>query len=295
MSRLPSYARLVAGKISRAVSDHQHGAASWREAGSGPPVIFLHGLGGSRLSWAPQLSELSTSFRCIAWDMPGYGHAAPLSPLTYVGIAQRLVDLLDVLDVEQANLVGLSFGGMHAIHTALHHPDRVGRMVLVDSSPAFGMDGTTRQEWTRSRLDAIDRGETPATIASAVIDSITATPLSGDARDEVLAGFGEISVDGFRAAVECLPTNDVRDQLGELSHRCCVVVGELDEETPVSYAQVLADGLTNSELHIISGVGHLTPAEAPERFNTIVAEFLGHDAHDQSRNPTSPTESEARP
>ncbi len=286
---------LVADDISEAVIDHQEGAASWREAGAGPPVVFLHGLGGSRLSWAPQLRALSASFRCIAWDMPGYGLAEPLTPLTYEGIAQRLVDLLDVLDIEQADLVGLSFGGMHALHTALRHPHRVGRMVLVDSSPAFGMDGTTREDWTRSRLDAIDRGETPATIASAVIDSITAKPLSGHIRDEVLAGFGEIPVNGFRAAVECLPTNDVRDQLSEVSHRCCVVVGELDEETPVSYAQVLADGLPNSEMYVINGVGHLTPSEAPDRFNAIVAAFLERDTHDQSRHPTQNLESEPQP
>ncbi len=286
---------VVAQDVSEQPIDHQRGTASWREAGEGHPVVFLHGLGGSRLSWAPQLRELGNSFRCIAWDMPGYGLAAPLTPLTYGGITTRLIELLDVLELETADLVGLSFGGMHAMHTALRYPQRVGRMVLVDSSPAFGMDGTTRDDWTRSRLDAIDRGETPATIAPAVIDAITAKPLTGHIRDEVLAGFAEIPVVGFRAAVECLPTNDVRDRLSHISHRCCVVVGEFDEETPVSYAQVLADGLPNSELHVISGVGHLTPSEAPDTFNAIVAKFLARDDHAETQHPTQHLERNTTP
>lgn len=286
---------LVADDISGPAIDRCVGTSSWREAGDGPPVIFLHGLGGSRLSWEPQLRGLRQKFRCIAWDMPGYGRSAPLSPLTYESIADRLVDLLDVLDIESADIVGLSFGGMHGLHTALRHPHRIGRMVLADSSPAFGMDGTTRHDWTRARLDAIDRGETPASIAAAVIDSITAQPLAGLVRDEVLEGFAEIPSAGFRAAVECLPTNDVRDQLAQIAHRCCVVVGELDEETPVSYAQVLADGLPHAEMHVIDGVGHLTPSEAPERFNDIVATFLDRPTGDQSRHPTHDPENDTQP
>gem|GEM_PF-6795233 len=64
-------------------TDVQNAGLSWREAGSGTPVIFLHGLGGARMAWGPQLRALADQFRCIAWDMPGYGHAEPIRPLTY--------------------------------------------------------------------------------------------------------------------------------------------------------------------------------------------------------------------
>jgi len=238
-------------------------------------VFFLHGLGGTRLSWGAQLRELSQHFRCIAWDMPGYGDSLPLEPLTYAGIAERFVRFLDRLQVDKADLVGLSFGGMHALHAAINYPDRVNRMVLADTSPAFGMDGTTKADWIASRLASIDAGQTPADAAESVIDAISAVQLVGQVRDETLAAFGQISARGFRAAVECLPTNDVRDQLGAIHHETLVVVGELDEETPISYAQVLADGLPNSSFEILEGVGHLSPAEAPERFNQLVAHFLG--------------------
>lgn len=257
------------------VSDHQRAGLAWREAGDGAPVVFLHGLGGTRTSWGPQLRGLSERFRCIAWDMPGYGDSDPITPLTYPGIAHRLVDLIDEIDVARVDLVGLSFGGMHALHTALAAPERIRRIVLADSSPAFGMDGTTRTAWMRSRLEPIEHGGVPADGAEFVVDLITATPLAGAIRTETIESFSRIGAAGFRAAVECLPDHDVRGELHRIEHPVCVIVGELDEETPASYAQVLVDGLPNAELHILDGVGHLSPAEAPDRFNAIVSDFLG--------------------
>jgi pimeloyl-ACP methyl ester carboxylesterase len=253
---------------------HDEHPVAWLEAGNGPTVVFLHGLGGTRLAWGPQLDALSDRFRCVAWDMPGYGGSAPLLPLSYAGIAERLRVLLDRLEVERAHLVGLSFGGMHALHFTLAHPERVGRLVLASTSPAFGMDGTRAEDWMADRLRPIDAGGRPSDGAERVIDAITARPLVGTARTETLASFDRISPEGFRAAVTCLPTNDHRDRLATIQAPALVIVGELDRETPVSYARVLADGLPDARLEILAGVGHLTPTEAPDAFNRLVAEFL---------------------
>ncbi len=257
-----------------AVVDHVGGAIAWREVGEGDPIIFLHGLGGTRSAWGAQLRGLSDDFRCIAWDMPGYGDSEPIEPLTYTAIADALAAFIDELQLDKPDLVGLSFGGMHALHTAIRHPDKVGRLVLADSSPAFGMDGTTREEWTAARLAPLDRGETPADAAEHIVDMITAIPLTGQIRDETVGAFGEISPRGFRAAVECLPDNDVRAQLATIEHDTLVIVGELDEETPVGYARVLSNGIANAELVVLDGVGHLSPAEDPVRFNSEVRRFL---------------------
>jgi 3-oxoadipate enol-lactonase len=247
---------------------------AWIEAGGGPPVIFLHGVGGSRTAWGPQLRGLSDRFRCIAWDMPGYGDSELLEPLTFEGIADRLVDLLDTLAIERADLVGLSFGGMQAMHAALRHPERVNRLVLADTSPRFGANGTTAAEWTATRMEPLDRGETPADGAERVIDAITSVTLTGQIRDEVVGAYGRIPVDGFRASLRCLPTHDVLDRLDAIAHPTRVIVGELDEETPIAYSQSIADGIPHSDLRILDGVGHLSPSEAPDRFNALVAEFL---------------------
>ena len=247
---------------------------AWIEQGSGPPLVFLHGLGGTSGAWGPQLQHFSASYRCLAWDMPGYGDSAPAGPLTYRTIADRLVAMLDDAGIEKADLVGLSFGGMHALHTALAHPDRVGRMILANTSPAFGMDGTDPDEWKAARLAPLDQGQTPASMAPMVLDAIAGRPLDPDVRHDLIAAFGRISSAGLRAAVECLPSNDVRSRLPEIGHECLVIAGELDHETPVSYAEVLAGLLPNARLVVMPGVGHLSPSEDPSGFNSLVQGFL---------------------
>lgn len=247
---------------------------AYREAGDGPPTLFLHGLGGSRTAWEPQLEGLADVLRCIAWDMPGYGESAPIGPLSFPAIADAAARLLDALGIDRAHVVGLSFGGQQALHLALRHPGRVDRLVLADTSARFGVDGTDPEAWKRLRLDALDAGLTPAEMAPAVIDSIVAPGFGEPERSRAIAAFARIGADGLRAAVECLPTHDVSDRLGEIAAPTLVIVGELDTETPISYAEALAAGIPHAELAVIPGAGHLTPSEAPDRFNALVAAFV---------------------
>lgn len=254
--------------------DQDRHPIAWREAGSGPPVIFLHGLGGTRTAWDPQLRGLADRFRCIAWDMPGYGASAPPAELTFPAIADSLAGLLDTLGLESAHLVGLSFGGMHALHTAIRHPGRVRGLVLADTSPAFGLDGTTARDWQAARLAPLEGGLSPAEFAGSTLDTICAQVLEPTLRNQLVKSFGRISPAGFRAAVECLPAHDVRGELAGIGCPVLVIVGEADRETPPAYAEALAGGLPDSTLEVLEGVGHLSPSEAPERFNRLVERFL---------------------
>ena len=147
-------------------------------------------------------------------------------------------------------------------------------LVLADTSPAFGLDGTDPEEWRRARTDALDAGLTPADIAEPVLRSVTGPDFGGREFDRTIASFGRISSDGLRAACACLPTHDVRDRLDRIACPTLVVQGELDEETPLAYAELLADGIAGARLEVIPAVGHYTPAEAPEAFNTLVRSFL---------------------
>lgn len=238
-------------------------------------LLFLHGLGGSRTAWEPQLESLSDRWRCVAWDMPGYGGSSPISPLAFEAIADAAAGLLDRLGVESAHLCGLSFGGQQALHIALRHSNRVRSLVLADSSAAFGGDGTDPDRWRRERTEMIDGGLNLADIAAPVIDSITAPGFGGVERDRTIAAFVRVSEQGFRAACQLLPTHDVRRRLSEITSPTLVIVGELDEETPPAYSQELHAAIENSRLEIIPGAGHISPAEAPEAFNGLVREFLG--------------------
>lgn len=248
---------------------------AWREAGDGPVVVFLHGLGGSRTAWEPQLAALAGDFRCVAWDLLGYGASPPPgSPLTFPALADAVAGLLDTLGVEQAPLVGLSLGGMVALHTALAHPDRTGGLVLLDTSPAFGLDGTDPDEWRAARRAPLDAGLGPGDFAEDVLRSVAGPSLTGHPLDQAVTAMARIPADGLRAVIDLLPSHDVRNRLGEITAPTLVVVGEHDAETPPAYSEALAAGIPDARLEVVAGAGHLTPAEAPEAVNRLLAEFL---------------------
>jgi 3-oxoadipate enol-lactonase len=248
---------------------------AWREAGSGPLVLLLGGLGMTRIGFEPQLAVLGSRYRCVAWDMPGFGASPlPAGGLSFELLADAAAGLIETLGESEAHIAGLSMGGQIALHTALRHPGRVRSLALLDSSPAFGLDGTDPESWKRLRLDALDAGETPASMAEPVLRSIMARDVDDGAVAIAVASMARISPAGLRAAVECLPSHDVRARLGEITAPTLVLVGERDEETPLSYAEALAAGIPHARLQIIPGAGHIANLEAPEAVNRALREHL---------------------
>ena len=247
---------------------------AWREAGTGGVVLFLHGLGHSRIAWDRQLEDLSDRWRCVAWDLPGFGASEPLEDMTFPAIANAAIALLDRLGADSAHLVGLSFGGQHALHVALDHPERVRSLVLADTSPVFGLDGTTREEWIDQRLEPLRAGLTPADIAESVMIGVSGPGFSGPDFDLAVAAMERLTPGAYEDAVRCLPDHDVRDALATIGVPTLVVVGELDPSTPPNVARLLAAGIPNASFVEMPGIGHLTPNEAPQEFNRLVREFL---------------------
>lgn len=249
---------------------------AWREAGppDGELVVLLHGLGGSRIAWEPQLAALSAAgYLAAAWDMPGYGASAPPRAWTFDSLAASASKWIGDFDADAAHVVGLSMGGIVALHLALASPALVRSLVLCDTSPAFGFDGSTDAgTWIESRLAPLRAGATPASMAAGVLGSIMAPGASGMA--EAAAAMARIDPVAFEGAVRCLPTHDVRERLEEIAAPTLVVVGELDRETPPSYARHLAAGIRHSRYVEIAGAGHISNLEQPAQFNAALVDFL---------------------
>lgn len=273
-----------------ALNDVDRQPIAWREAvpdgrvvgePADEPIVFLHGLGGSRVAWDPQLSFLARhGHRSVAWDMPGYGASgAPRTAtgeLTFDGLADAVDAWVDELGATRVHLVGLSFGGMVAQHVALRFPQRLRTLTLIDTSPAFGFDGTTTaEEWVDQRLAPMRTGATPADFAAAVIGSIMAPTASASALQAGVDAMSRISAGGLAAAVQCLVTHDLRHRLHEIAAPTLVMVGEHDVETPLPYAQFLADTIPGARLEVIRGAGHISNLEAPEAVNEQLLAFVG--------------------
>jgi len=246
------------------------GSFTWAEQGDGSPVVFLHPIVGTRDYWDPQLAELSEHFRCIALDAPGYG-GGPSQALTADAHGVRIVEFLDLLEIEEADLVGLSLGGMQALYALGVAPHRVRRAVLADTSLAFGVDPT---EWLTDWLAPIDAGGTPVELAVGAIDAIVANPLTDEVRGPLRESFGRVSEAALRQASNTIANHNAAATAPGIDNPCLVVCGELDGETPLEYSEALAAALPNGELAVIAGAGHLSSIEHPQTFNEITRNFL---------------------
>jgi 3-oxoadipate enol-lactonase len=246
----------------------QHGWA-WREHGQGPVALLLHGLGGSRLSWDDQLAGISGR-RLVAWDLPGYGAAEPLADMSFGALADAVVRFIDELGAAQVDLAGISFGGMIAQHAAARHPARVRTLAILSSSPKFGLDGTQPDEWIAARLAPLQRGEQPADFAEEVLGRLVAP--GAPAPVGQIAAMRRVSGAALERSIRCIVQHDSRGLLGAITAPTLVMVGELDHETPTSYAFALADAIPGARMAVVRGAGHLLNAEAPEAVNDLLAE-----------------------
>ena len=246
---------------------------AWREAGEGAPIVFLHGLGMTRTGWDAQLEALAADHRCVAWDMPGYGASPALADMTFPALAAAADGLIARLG-GSAHVVGLSMGGMIALHLALLHPDAVRSLALVDTSPAFGLDGTDPDQWKAARLAPLEAGAQIEEFAEPVLRSIMAPDPAPGAVRAAVDSMLRVPVAGLMQSIHALPSHDVRARLGEITAPTLVAVGELDEETPPAYAEALAAAISGARLAVIPGAGHYTPLEAPDALNRLLRDHI---------------------
>lgn len=246
---------------------------AWRECGSGDRVaVLLHGLGGSRIAWGPNLEVLAADHRVIAWDAPGYGESAPVEVASFEGYADRAAALIrEVSPDAPVDLVGTSFGGMIAQYTTHKYPELVRSLTLLCTSPAFGLDGTDPDEWRNNRLRGLETFGTVAAAAPVILTSL-AGPNAQHVVPEACEAMARIPMDGMLTSLSILPSHDSRAILPEITAPTLVVVGADDDETPPSYSQALVDLLPNARLAMIPGAGHLLNLEAPDAVNAVILE-----------------------
>jgi pimeloyl-ACP methyl ester carboxylesterase len=255
---------------------------AWRQVGrhttADHPVVFLHGLGGSRLSWDPQLAAVGQVRYSVAWDLPGYGASEPLgngrTALTFERLAESAARFIKSLGVPAAHVVGISFGGMIAQYLAAWHPQHVRSLTLLATSPAFGLDGTDPAAWRAARLAPLDAGRAPGDFAESVLRSLAGPTIAPEALDQQVAAMRRVPSEGLRRSIDCLITHDSRALLPSIVAPTQCLVGDLDTETPPTYSQAIVDLVPGARLVVVPGVGHLLNAEAPETVNQAILHHI---------------------
>jgi 3-oxoadipate enol-lactonase len=251
------------------------GRLVYETAGSGEPVVLVHGFGLDRALWDPQWTVLGARYRAIRYDLRGHGDSTlPAGPYTHVG---DLGALLAALNARPAHVVGLSMGGNIALGLALEAPAAVRSLTLVDSVlDGYRMGEAWSQRW-RAVVAAARGGDLAAAKrlwrAHELFASTRARPEVSAPLEAMLdrySGWHWSHKDPLGAAVR-----PVIERLPSVAAPTLVVVGEQDLPDFQGIARRLAADLPRATLAVIAHAGHVPSLEAPDVFNEALLAHLG--------------------
>ena len=222
-------------------------------AGSGPPLILLHGLSGSRRWWSRNVPAFADSFRTYTVDLPGFGESRGVRWSRLDDIADQLSDWLVEEDLPTAHIAGHSLGGAVAARLAARHPDRVDRLVLVDA--AIRPQGTRPVARPAHVMRTISRG------------SLGFAPLL---MHDLLRSHPRSFV---AATIDALQT-DWEPLLRQIEAPTLVVWGERDAITPLALGHGITAVVPDARLITLAEAGHNPMWERADVFNAEVLHFL---------------------
>jgi pimeloyl-ACP methyl ester carboxylesterase len=248
---------------------------AYERAGSGPPVVLLHGfVGDGRSTWAAQLDSLSDEFSVVAWDAPGTGSSSdPPADFGMVGYAECLAGFVHRLGLERPQLVGLSFGG--ALVLATHHRHRGLAASLTLVSGYAGWYGSLGPLAARERLErSLEVSQrTPDELVEILGPSMFSSSASGAGVERFLDSVRAFSPPGFRAMARA-SYEDQTHTLAVVDVPTLLLYSDHDVRAPVAVGESIHAAIPTSELVVLRGPGHASPVEAPDDVTRQLRRFL---------------------
>lgn len=252
--------------------------------GDGPPVVWIHGLGGIWQNWLLNIPAFMGSHRCVAIDLPGFGQSElPVGEISIGNFAKTVDRVCDLLDIENPVVIGNSMGGFVGAELAVSFPTRVAKLVLVSAA------GLSTEYLAREPLLAAARAFAVLTARTGLRGSpvvkrqrlrrIALQPvvryperLSIPLATELVAG---ANAPGFLAAFDALMGYSFRDKLERIEAPVLIVWGRNDMLVPVEDAEMFEHLIgDNARAVIFEDTGHLAMLERPSRFNELVGSFI---------------------
>jgi 3-oxoadipate enol-lactonase/4-carboxymuconolactone decarboxylase len=235
-----------------------------------PLLILGPSLGTSASTlWASSARRLTDQFRVMAWDLPGHGGNAATAPFTIAELAASVLALADKVEPGATfHYAGDSVGGCVGLQLMLDVPHRISAATLLCTGSSIG----NPQDWHR-RAQTVRTSGTEAMIVASTQrwfgpgftdrDPATSTAL--------LTALADTDDEGYAVTCEALADFDVTTRLAEISTPVLCIAGSDDVATPPDALRRIASGVRNGQMIVLEGVGHLAPAEAPDR----VADLIG--------------------
>ena len=260
---------------------------AYLDVGAGPPVILIHGFGGSMWQWEHQQHALSQHFRVLTLDLPGAGLSdKPEIDYRPDQMLDFFVGFMDAVKIPQATLVGNSMGAGLAIGMALAHPTRVVKLVLIDGLPQHVMKKltspsvrraleTSAPSWLVSFGNMLFGGlMTESVLKEIVHDPALLTPavIERSNRNRQRPGL----IKPILAVGENLPLweSGFATRIGEITHPTLVIWGEEDRVFPIAVGEELHQTIKGSRFARISTAGHIPQWERPDLVNQELISYI---------------------
>lgn len=244
----------------------------YRSEGEGPPVVFIHGLGGSANVWHGVFAAMTQHHHCIALDLRGHGRSTSDGRISIESMAKDVEALVRHLELPAVTLVGHSMGSLVAQQLAQARGDMVEKLVLVGGISHF--DPQTREAYLQ-RAAAVEADGLDSLVDDWLAGAISPQShalhagAAGLLREMFLRNDPKAYARATKALAEA-PTIR-RDELGQPT---LVVVGAHDRSTPLAMAEELHRSIPVSRVEVIPDVAHWVPVEAPGPLAASVLEFL---------------------
>jgi pimeloyl-ACP methyl ester carboxylesterase len=278
------------GPVEESVFDLDGSKMRYLHAGSGPPILLVHGLLGYSFSWRHLIPELASCSEIFAVDLLGTGHSDRVPDLdcSFTASAHRMLRFLDAMCHGPIDLLGTSHGGAVALRMATLAPERINRLILVAPVNPWAPRGRKLAPFLSNALIA------PLFVRIApFLRNHYFRRLFAD-KSRIIPG----TFEGYAApletpgsydyAISILSTwnrdlDDLKSALPRISHIPTLLLwGDRDGAVSPTSAEPLKQNFQHCRLVIMKGVGHLPYEEAPDEFNRVVTDFLFSKPRDPS-------------
>lgn len=248
---------------------------AWTEAGTGTPLVLLHGLPFQRTMWAPQFPVLGRNARVLAPDLPGFGESDISADAPSLDAwADDLAMLVEHWKSGPVILAGHSMGGYVALAFARRHPGLLRGLIMVASrATADTPDAAANRRSVATRL----RTEPPDFVADTMLPRMIDASIHDPALlRSVRELMNPLRADGIGWAQRAIADRiDSTNFLGGISVPALVVAGERDAIVPLEESGILAANFRQGRLEVIEKSGHLPSFEQPKAFNAVVERWIG--------------------
>jgi 3-oxoadipate enol-lactonase len=240
-------------------------------ADAAPPLILSNSLGSTSEMWDPQVPALSERFRVIRYEHRGHGDApVPPEPYDLEDISGDVLALMDRLGVERADFAGLSLGGMVGMWIGINAPERIGRLVLLCTSPMLSRE----HDWALRGRTVREQGT--GAVAEGVVERWF-TPDYAASNPEIVAGMRAMVTDtpavGYAGCCGAIERMDLVPELGSIRAPTLVIAGTNDPATPPAHAEIIAAGIPDCRMELVHAA-HLANYERPAEVTRLILSHL---------------------